>query len=80
VRQVMREIISRLFNRSGNSADVRYLTRLVRRFAIEQQQVPKDLDDLVRLKYLTSVPTAPLGQRFVIDRKKAAVRMERDGT
>jgi hypothetical protein len=52
------------------------LTRLVRRFTVEQQQVPKDLAELVTLKYLGTVPPAPVGKRFVIDRRKAEVRLE----
>ena len=52
------------------------LTRLIRRFSVEQQQVPKDLTELVALKYLEAVPPAPVGQKFVIDRWKVEVRLE----
>jgi len=72
----MRQMISRLLRGSQNAVDLAHLTKLVRRYAVEQQQVPKDLVDLVALKYLAAVPTAPPGQKFVIDRKKAEVRLE----
>ena len=75
----MRQVISRLFSRpekADNPVDLGYLNRLVRRYTVEQQQVPKDLLDLVALNYLPAIPDAPQGQRFVIDRRKVEVRLE----
>ncbi len=75
----MRQVISRLFHRSEkseNGIDLGQLTRLVRRYTVEQQQVPKDFLDLVALKYIAAIPVAPKGQRFVIDRKRVEVRLE----
>jgi hypothetical protein len=75
----MRQLLSRLFNRhekTGNGVDLGHLTGLVRRYTVEQQQVPKDLLDLVALKYLAAIPAAPPGQRFVIDRRRVEVRLE----
>ena len=75
----MRPVISRLFNRpekGENAVDLGHLTRLVRRYAVEQQQVPKDILDLVTLKYLASIPVPPQGQKFVIDRRKVEVKLE----
>jgi len=75
----MKEVISKLFNRhetEENAADLAHLTRLLRRYAVEQQQVPKDLLDLVTLKYLVSIPVPPQGQRFVIDRRRVEVKLE----
>ena len=75
----MKSVISRMFKRpatAGASVDLSHLTRLVRRYTVEQQQVPKDLLDLVAHKYLASVPVAPKGQRLVIDRKTVEVRLE----
>jgi hypothetical protein len=75
----MKRMISKLLNRGdngNNTVDVKHLTKLVRRYAIEQQQVPKDLLDLVAQKYLTTIPIPPAGQRFVIDRRKVEVKLE----
>jgi len=75
----MKEMISKLFNRSEkgeNTGDTGHLTRLLRRYAVEQQHVPKDLLALVALKYLPAVPVAPEGRRFVIDRRRVEVRLE----
>ena len=75
----MKQMISKLFNRAENldhKVDLGQLTRLMRRYTVEQQQVPKDLADLVALKYLTALPIAPQGQRFIIDRRRVEVRLE----
>lgn len=75
----MKQVISKLFSRpekDGSGVDLGHLTRLVRRYTVEQQQVPKDLFDLVALKYLAAVPAAPQGQKFVIDRRRVEVRLE----
>jgi len=45
------------------------LTQLVRRYGVEQQRAPKTLDELVANGYLASVPPAPAGKRFAIDKK-----------
>jgi hypothetical protein len=76
-------VLQRLFSRlspasrgNGGNLDLEQLTHLVRRYSIEQQQVPKDLEDLVAMKYLDSLPSAPEGHRFVVDRKTAEVRLD----
>ena len=74
----MRKVISKLFTRSKGvgCADLDYLTRLVRRYSVEKQQVPRDLLDLVTQKYLEAIPIAPAGQKFIIDRRTVEVRLE----
>ena len=72
-------MISRFLNRAGREdhvSDLGHLTRLVRRYTVEQQQVPQDLLDLVELNYLAAIPVAPQGRKFVIDRKRVEVRLE----
>lgn len=65
---------SKLFRRKPT--EVEHLTRLVRRYCVEQQQVPKNLLDLVSLRYLDSLPVAPRVQKYVLDRQRAEVRLE----
>lgn len=75
----MRSVFTAIFKRlrkNGPSADLHNLTRLAQRYAVEQQQVPKDLDQLVALKYLDGLPTPPSGRRFVIDRTTVQVRLD----
>ncbi len=43
------------------------LTQTVRKFAVEQRQVPKTLDELVARGYLETIPAAPQGKKFTID-------------
>ena len=76
---MLRQLFSRLFCRPAHTnevLDLRHLTQLVRRYAVEQQQVPKDLSELVALHYIETIPAPPQGQRFVIDRKGVEVRLE----
>lgn len=75
----MRNMFRRFLSKSRqktDEADLGGLTRLLRRYCVEQQHVPKDLCDLVSLNYLDAVPLAPPGKRFVIDRKSVEVRLE----
>lgn len=74
----MRKVISKLLGRTDDAAavDLKFLTSVVRRYTVERQQVPRDLVDLVTQRYLDNLPTAPVGQRFVIDRKAVEVRLE----
>ncbi len=44
------------------------LTQAVRKYAVEQRRVPKALDELVTNGYLTAIPSAPAGKKFVIDK------------
>ena len=44
------------------------LTQAVRKYAAEQQRVPKSLDEVVAAGYLSSTPAAPVGKKFVIDK------------
>lgn len=78
-KSIMRRVFSALFSRAGDdgkAVDLNHLTRLVRRYSVEQQQVPKDLGELVALNYLETIPVPPQGQKFVIDRKGVEVRLE----
>lgn len=43
------------------------LTQAVRKYAAETQSAPKSLNDLVAAGYLTEMPEAPPGKKFVID-------------
>jgi hypothetical protein len=45
------------------------LTQAVRKFGVEQRRVPKSLEEVVARGYLSSVPPAPAGKKFVIDKK-----------
>lgn len=44
------------------------LTQVVRKYAAEKQRAPKSLDEVVAAGYLSSVPSAPAGKAYVIDK------------
>ncbi|MFO1498865.1 MAG: hypothetical protein U1G07_10820 [Verrucomicrobiota bacterium] len=44
------------------------LTQAVRKYSVEQQRVPKGLDEVAARGYLARVPEAPPGKRFAIHR------------
>jgi hypothetical protein len=43
------------------------LTQAVRKYAAETRSEPKSLNDLVAAGYLSELPEAPAGKKFVID-------------
>jgi hypothetical protein len=45
------------------------LTQAVRKYGAEKQRVPKDLNELVAAGYLPSVPAAPAGKKFAINKQ-----------
>jgi hypothetical protein len=56
------------------AATIAELTQAVRKFAVEQRQAPKSLDELVAKGYLDRIPAAPKGKEFAID-KNLQVRL-----
>jgi competence protein ComGC len=50
------------------AATIADLTQAVRKFAVEQRQVPQTLDELVAKGYVNRIPAAPQGKKFVIDK------------
>jgi competence protein ComGC len=45
------------------------LTQTVRKYAMEQQKAPKDLQELVDKGYLKQVPQPPAAKKFVLTKK-----------
>lgn len=50
------------------SANAAQLTQVVRKYAAEKQRAPKDIQEVVSAGYLDSLPSAPPGKRFAIDK------------
>jgi hypothetical protein len=50
------------------AATIAELTQKVRKFAVEQRQAPKTLEELVAKGYLDTIPAAPQGKKFAIDK------------
>jgi Fic family protein len=51
------------------AATIADLTQAVRKFAVEQRQTPKTLEELVTRGYLERIPAAPPGKRYAIDKQ-----------
>jgi len=56
-----------------NSPEVLALTQQVRRFSLEKRRLPQNLEELVTVGYIKSVPTAPTGKKYAIDANRAEV-------
>lgn len=52
------------------------LTQAVRKFSVERRSVPKGLEELVAHGYLSQLPPAPAGKRFVITKDLRVVLEE----
>ena len=59
---------------SGNvQLQLQVLDDLVQSWVMSKGSLPKELEELVQAKMLTSLPTPPPGKRFVIDPKRGHV-------
>jgi hypothetical protein len=50
------------------TAQLAQLTQTVRKYGVEQRRAPKNLDELVAAGYLSSIPLAPSGKKFAINK------------
>jgi len=61
---------------TDSSAVLAQLTQAVRRFSAERRKVPLNLEELTAAGYLSAIPAAPAGKRFVINPKNIQVTLE----
>jgi hypothetical protein len=47
----------------------------IQSFVISNERPPKDLNELVRMKYLKSLPAAPPGKKFVYDPSRMDIKL-----
>ena len=60
---------------ADSSVMLAQLTGIVRRYAMEHRRVPQWLDEVAAAGYLSGLPAAPAGKKFVIDRKTLQVSL-----
>ncbi len=60
-------------NQAQLNALLAELTQTVRKYSAEKQRAPQSLDELVANGYLTTIPPAPAGKKFAIDKKLQVV-------
>ena len=58
---------------AANNPEVLELTKQVRRFSLEKRRLPQNLEELVTVGYIKSVPVAPAGKKYAIDANRAEV-------
>lgn len=51
-------------HKAVKTVDVASLTRAVQMFQVSEGRLPKDLDELVTLEYMSKLPDAPYGQKL----------------
>lgn len=56
---------------SSNSPELLELTKQVRRYSLEKRKLPQSVEDLVAAGYIQSVPPAPTGKKYAIDKDQA---------
>ena len=61
----------------AEAAILEQLTQAVRKYGMEKQRVPKSLDELVAAGYLTQLPEAPAGKKFVLDARTMDVTLSK---
>ena len=55
------------------SPELTELTKQVRRYSIEKRKLPQNVEELVTVGYIKSVPPAPTGKKYAIDTDRAQV-------
>jgi hypothetical protein len=59
--------------RSIKTIDTASLTKAVQMFEVSEGRLPKDLNELVTLKYIARIPEAPYGQKIVYNASNGQV-------
>ena len=57
------------------SVDLSALTKAVQMFQVEQGRLPKDLNELVTMKYILKIPEPPVGQKIDYDANAGTVKI-----
>ena len=57
------------------TVDTAALTQAIQLFQVQEDRLPKDLNELVELKYIAAIPQAPRGKRIVYDASTGTVKV-----
>ncbi|HEU5070198.1 MAG TPA: hypothetical protein VFV96_07280 [Verrucomicrobiae bacterium] len=57
------------------TSDVAALTRAIQMFEADQGRLPKDLNEVVAMKYIARLPEAPAGQKLDYDPNTGTVKV-----
>ena len=67
--------ISQAKQSSVKKIDLAALTQAIQQFQVEQDRLPKDLNELVAKQYLREIPKPPYGQKIVYDANTGTVKI-----
>ena len=59
------------------TVDTTSVNKAIQLFNVDHGRNPKDLDELVKEKYLTQIPPAPYGMKLVYDPDSGKVSVEK---
>jgi len=57
------------------TVDISALTKAIEMFQVDQGRFPKDLNELVTMKYISRIPDAPVGKKLVYDANAGTVKV-----
>jgi hypothetical protein len=64
-------------NKAINTVDTTSLTKAIQLFNVDHARNPKDLDELVKEKYLPQIPPVPYGMKLVYDSDSGNVSVQK---
>jgi hypothetical protein len=62
---------------ADKTADLTSVNQAIQMFQVEHGRYPKDLDELVQLKFLRTMPEPPYGMTYIYDAKTGRVQAVR---
>ena len=68
--------LDRANQRAIKTVDLTSLNKAIQAFEAEEGRRPKDLNELVSMKYLSKLPAPPRGMKFVYDANTGTVKVE----
>jgi len=71
------EAAGKALKAAERTVDVASLNRAIQLFQAQEDRYPKELNELVSLRYLPSLPKPPAGSRLLYDPIKGEVRIVR---
>ncbi len=57
------------------TVDTAALTQAIQLFQVQEDRLPKDLNELVELKYIGAIPQAPQGKKILYDASTGTVKV-----
>ncbi|HMP83194.1 MAG TPA: hypothetical protein PKA41_10885 [Verrucomicrobiota bacterium] len=69
------DAVGKAQQKAVKTVDVATLTQAIQMFQVQEDRNPKDLNELVQMKYIAKIPEAPYGSKIVYDAKTGTVKV-----